>query len=382
MNVKQDIDETYSGYEMGPIRPPSEARSLLLRVTRNCHWNRCGFCPVYKQVEFSARPKLHVLRDIDSIGRYIELVQDAGSLEQFFAEQENLNITDPLAYRFALRWFNQGMKSVFIQDADSLISPPSNIVSILTYLRKKFPSVERVTSYARSSTIAKISDADMKAISDAGLNRIHIGMESGSNNVLKMVRKGASKDIHIRAGLKVMNAEMQLSEYVMPGLGGVELSEEHALETADALNQINPDFIRLRQLAIPNRVPLFIEQREGRFVKCTDVEIVHELRLFIENLEGLSSHIVSDHILNLLPEIDGQLPEDKNRLIAIIDSFLELDTEKQLLYQLGKRMRVLYSLKDLDDPVKTAQVQVAFDNYGVTSENIDELTSELMKQFI
>ncbi|MGY5874518.1 MAG: radical SAM protein [Candidatus Thorarchaeota archaeon] len=382
MNVKQDIEKTYNGYEMGPIRPPSEARSLLLRVTRNCHWNRCGFCPVYKQVEFSTRPKSHVIQDIDSISSYIELIQEAGSLEQFFANQGKLNVTDPLAYRFALRWFNQGMKSVFIQDADSLISPPSNIISILTYLRKKFPSVERVTSYARSSTIAKIGDADLKAISGAGLNRIHIGMESGSDNVLKMVRKGASKEIHIRAGLKVLEAGMQLSEYVMPGLGGIKLSEEHAVETADALNQINPDFIRLRQLAIPNSVPLFAEQSEGRFVKCTDIEIVHELRLFIESLEGINSQIVSDHILNLLPEIDGQLPEDQYRLISIVDSFLEMDTEKQLLYQLGKRMGIFHSLKDLEDSRKTAQVQVAYNNYGVSSENIDELTSELMKRFI
>ena len=111
MNVKQDIEKTYNGYEMGPIRPPSEARSLLLRVTRNCHWNRCGFCPVYKQVEFSTRPKSHVIQDIDSISSYIELIQEAGSLEQFFANQGKLNVTDPLAYRFALRWFNQGMKS-------------------------------------------------------------------------------------------------------------------------------------------------------------------------------------------------------------------------------------------------------------------------------
>ncbi len=382
MTTEPDSENTYYGYELGPIRPPSEAYSLLLRVTRNCHWNRCGFCPVYKNATFSTRPISHVKRDIDFVSKYIEILQTTGSLEQFFGERNSFDLIDSVAYRSAVLWYNHGMKSVFIQDADSLIIPPSDIIEILTHLRERFPSIERVTSYARSSTVAKINDEDMRAISNAGLNRIHVGMESGSDNVLKLVRKGASKDIHIRAGLKVVEAGIELSEYVMPGLGGVKFSEEHAIETADALNQIDPDFIRLRQLAIPNNVPLFTEQSEGRFVKCTDIQIVHELRLFIENLEGINSQIVSDHILNLFPEIDGQLPNDKDRLISIIDSFLELDVEKQLLYQLGKRMGIFQSLRDLEDLGKTAQVQVAFDNYGVTSENIDELTSELMKRFI
>ncbi|MHA1480581.1 MAG: radical SAM protein, partial [Candidatus Thorarchaeota archaeon] len=143
-----------------------------------------------------------------------------------------------------------------------------------------------------------------------------------------------------------------------------------------------PDFIRLRQLAIPESVPLHTEMREGRFQKLTDLETIRELRLFIENLEGISSRIVSDHVLNILPDIEGQLPDDKDRLISIIDSFFEMDVEKQLLYQLGQRMGVFRSLKDLDDSDKIAKVRVVFDKYRVTSENIDNLTSELMKRFI
>lgn len=380
--MESDSEDRYFGYELGPIRPPSEAYSLLIRITRNCHWNRCGFCPVYKNATFSTRSISHIKRDIGLISSYVEKLQAAGSLEQFFEERSDFDLIDSVAYRSAVLWYNHGMKSVFIQGADSFVIPPSDIIEILTHLRKRFPSIERVTSYARSSTVTKINDDDLRKIGDAGLNRIHIGMESGSDNVLKMVRKGASKDIHIRAGMKVLRAGIELSEYVMPGLGGVKYSEEHAIETADALNQINPDFIRLRQLAIPDSVPLYTEMREGRFKKLTDMGIVHELRLFIENLDGINSMIVSDHVLNLLPDIEGQLPDDKDRLISIIDSFLELDVEKQLLYQLGQRMGVFRSLKDLEDSRKTAKVQVAFENYGVTSENIDDLISELMKRFI
>ncbi|MHA1637789.1 MAG: radical SAM protein, partial [Candidatus Thorarchaeota archaeon] len=352
------------------------------RITCNCHWNRCGFCPVYKNATFSTRSISHIKRDIDLISSYVEKLQVASSADQFSEAQSDSDLIDLVAYRSAVLWFNHGMKSVFIQDADSLVIPPSDIIEILTHLRKKFPSIERVTSYARSSTVAKINDVDLRAIGDVGLNRIHIGMESGSDNVLKMVRKGASKDIHIRAGIKVRDAGIELSEYVMPGLGGVKYSEEHAIETADALNQINPNFIRLRQLAIPESVPLYLEMREGRFKKLTDLETVHELRLFIENLEGINSMIVSDHVLNLLPDIEGKLPDDKDRLLSIIDSFLEWDIEKQLLYQLGQRMGVFRSLKDLDDSRKTAKVQVVFEKYEITSENIDDLTNELMKRFI
>ncbi|MHA1929404.1 MAG: radical SAM protein [Candidatus Thorarchaeota archaeon] len=380
--MESGSENTYFGYELGPIRPPSEAYSLLIRITRNCHWNRCGFCPVYKIATFSTRSISHIKRDIDLISSYVEKLQVASSADQFSEAQSDSDLIDLVAYRSAVLWFNHGMKSVFIQDADSLVIPPSDIIEILTHLRKKFPSIERVTSYARSSTVAKINDVDLRAIGDVGLNRIHIGMESGSDNVLKMVRKGASKDIHIRAGIKVRDAGIELSEYVMPGLGGVKYSEEHAIETADALNQINPNFIRLRQLAIPESVPLYLEMREGRFKKLTDLETVHELRLFIENLEGINSMIVSDHVLNLLPDIEGKLPDDKDRLLSIIDSFLEWDIEKQLLYQLGQRMGVFRSLKDLDDSRKTAKVQVVFEKYEITSENIDDLTNELMKRFI
>jgi len=380
--MESDSEDTYFGYELGPIRPPSEAYSLLIRITRNCHWNRCGFCPVYKNATFSTRSISHITRDIDLISSYVEKLQAAGSLEQFFEERSDFDLIDSAAYRSAVLWHNHGMKTVFLQDADSLVIPASDIIEILIHLRKRFPSIERITTYARSSTVAKISDDDMRTMGDAGLNRIHIGMESGSDNVLKMVRKGVSKDVHIRGGIKVLQAGIELSEYVMPGLGGVKYSEEHAIETADALNQINPDFIRLRQLAIPESVPLHTEMREGRFKKLTDLETIRELRLFIENLEGINSRIVSDHVLNILPDIEGQLPDDKDRLISIIDSFLEMDLEKQLLYQLGQRMGVFRSLKDLEDSSKIAKVQVVFDKYRVTSENIDNLTSELMKRFI
>jgi radical SAM superfamily enzyme YgiQ (UPF0313 family) len=280
MNIEHKTTEIYQGFEQGPIRPPSEADSLLIRVTRNCPWNRCTFCPVYKGSRFSVRPKDHVIKDVDSVFRSVETIQQSSRgkgdvpLTEIRKARGSVHHLDPMAYNAALNWIAGGMQSVFIQDANSLIIKSSDLVDILVHLKKRFPWIERITSYARSHTIARISDGNLRAIKDAGLNRIHIGLESGSNHVLKMTRKGVTKETHIKAGLKVKKAGMELSEYVMPGLGGKTYAKEHAVETADALNRINPDFIRLRTLALPDSVSLHVDRNSGRFEKSTDLMLV------------------------------------------------------------------------------------------------------------
>ncbi len=367
----------YWGYELGPIRPPSEARSLLIRITRNCHWNRCTFCPIYKEKEFSIRPVEHVKKDIDVISNYIDLFKSAESENEEMMLVNQAHPVERFGYRSALLWFRNGMKSVFLQDADSLIIPPSNVIQILEYLREKFPAIERVTSYARSSTVTKIPEQDLAAIRDAGLNRLHLGMESGSDEVLKRVRKGASKKIHIVAGQKIKAAGIELSEYVMPGLGGVKFSEAHALEPADALNQIDPDFIRLRQVATPDGKILYED-----FERCTDLEVVRELKQLIDHLEVRSSYLASDHILNLLPEIEGKLPEDKTRILNAIQRFLNMDTDTQIIYQLGRRMGIFLGMKDLDNPQKVSRVREIYESQAIGPENINDIVNELMQRFI
>ena len=207
MSRNRKTDESYQGFEQGPIRPPSEAYSLLIRVTRNCPWNRCTFCPVYKGSRFSIRPVDHVKKDIDAVHRCVEIIRqtadESGRILRSEVRKgiEDYEKLDPQAFNAALNWFVGGMNSVFIQDANSLIIKPSSLVEILIHLKKHFPWVERVTSYARSHTIARIKDSDLKAIRDAGLNRIHIGLESGSDKVLKMVKKGVTKATQVKAGL-------------------------------------------------------------------------------------------------------------------------------------------------------------------------------------
>ncbi len=285
----------YQGFEQGPIRPPSEARSLLIRVTRNCPWNRCTFCYIYKNEKFSIRPVADVIKDIDTVYQHLqrigELADSSGAVyrSDLGALAGKVDPAEIEAFNAALNWFAGGMESIFLQDANSLVIKPDYLVAILEHLKKRFPWVNRITSYARSHSLARISDENLVRIKETGLNRIHVGLETASDQLLTLVQKGCTKEMHVKAGLKVKQAGMELSEYVMPGLGGQELSKQHAEETADALNQINPHFIRLRTLTIPKNYQLFTSEEETPFIKLTDRQIVEEIGTFIELLDGITS---------------------------------------------------------------------------------------------
>ena len=388
MSSSAQEENEYQGFEQGPIRPPSEAGSLLIRITRNCPWNRCTFCPVYKGSDFSLRSVEHVLEDINRVHRYVLEIRAcaAKNSKVYPADIERIRSLDgkgdQTALNAALQWANSGMRSIFLQDANSLIIKPARLIAILQHLKHCFPWVDRVTSYARSHTIARISDQNLKMMAAAGLSRIHIGMETGSDKVLIRIKKGVNKATQIVAGQKVKQAGMELSEYIMPGLGGRDLSKEHALESADALNQINPDFIRLRTLAIPNHVELYGEYQKGEFHKLSDVETARELLIFLEALDGITSTIKSDHILNLFENLEGQYPQDKEKLVGIIKRFLELDPKEQMLYQVGRRMGLFRTLNDMTNETKRNHVENACARAGISPDNVEQAIDELMKRFI
>lgn len=380
--------ECYQGFEQGPIRPPSEARSLLLRVARNCPWNRCSFCPVYKKTKFSIRPVDHVKRDIDAVRRCVDRLEAfnngksrllPGRAREALASAPD---EDPRAWMAAVHWAQDGLQSVFLQDANALMTRTEDLAEILRYLFAAFPQIERVTSYARAHTVATKEVEELTALREAGLSRIHIGLESGSDKVLTAVRKGVDKAKHIAAGLKVKTAGLELSEYMMPGLGGRDLSREHAIESADALAQIDPDFIRLRTLAIVPQTPLFDEWTAGRFDPCSDIEVAGEIRLFLEHLNGTTSEVCSDHILNLFGDLEGRLPEAKAHLIAKLDAFLSLDPHEQMLYQVGRRMGMFMSLSDMESPRRRNAALGACHEYGITPQNADTVIRSLMQRFI
>jgi len=345
-------------FEMGPIRPPSEAQSLLLRVTRNCPWNRCEFCHTYKGEEFSFRSVEEIIKDIDQVKAISEEIRQL-SWSMGYAGRVTQGVFQALLNRpgghtqpiqNVAAWLYFGGDQVFLQDANSLIAKTSDLVKILRYLKEKFPSIQRITSYARARTLAKKSVEELRELGQAGLSRIHVGMESGYDPLLQFMKKGVTAKEQVRAGRNVVESGISLSEYIMPGLGGERWWREHAVESARVLNQIDPDYIRLRTLYVRKDMPLFDRVEKGEFIRPSDDLVVSEIRLFIATLDGIGSAVVSDHILNLLEEVQGKLPDEKEKMIGIIDRYLTLPEEKRLQFRVGRRLGYYRGLADLQDP--------------------------------
>ncbi|MCX8022814.1 MAG: radical SAM protein [Syntrophorhabdaceae bacterium] len=344
-------------YEIGPIRPPSEAYSLLIRFTRNCPWNKCAFCSLYKGRRFQKRTLDEIKRDIDTIKQIKEEIKElswrmgtAGNLDESILEK----IYTPGSYNECFRstalWLYFGGKNVFIQDANSLAMDPGVFTEALVYLKKTFPHIERVTSYARSRTIAKRWTVEaLSAAKEAGLTRLHVGLESGSDFLLKYMDKGVTREEHIEAGRKVKEAGIELSEYVILGMGGKRWWREHAILTAETLNEIDPDFIRFRTLKVLKEMPLYERVERKDFLLSTEEDILLEEKELIEHLEGIGSYVKSDHILNLLEEVDGKLPDEKEKLLSVIDRYFTLSEEERLVYRFGRRAGIYRGLDDLKD---------------------------------
>ena len=350
--------------EQGPIRPPSEARSLLLRLTRNCPWNQCLFCPVYKGQEFSRRPVAEIKREIDLIGAIVEDIQRlswrsgcGGKVTGVVLSHLLEDGSSTLIHRQVAHWLCFGEGSIFLQDANSLIMEPEELAEVLHYLRSRVPGIQRITTYARSRTLARRSLQDLVLLREAGLDRIHIGLESGYDPLLRFMRKGVTAADHVTAGCLVREAGISLSEYVMPGLGGKRWWREHALATAAVLNEINPDFIRLRSLRVPRSTPLHEKMEAGEFELLDDDEVVREIRLFVEALEGITSTVASDHIMNLLEEITGTLPHDKEAMLAALDRYLALTDADRLIFKVGRWGGAFRALSDLENPALKRKIQ-------------------------
>ncbi len=357
-------------FEQGPIRPPSEAKSLLIRPTRNCPWNQCAFCHTYRDTRFQLRPVEEIKKDID-VARDIadEIVQLSRTLDQG-GEVNDIVVSSVFSedrynemFRHIAAWLYFGGRTVFLQDADTLIMKTGDLLDILRHLRNTFPGIDRITSYCRSRTASHKSVEDLRRIGEAGLTRIHVGLESGCDSVLEFVRKGATAAEHVKGGTRIVDAGISLCEYVMPGLGGKRWSREHAIETAKVLNEINPEHIRLRTLAVRRGTVLYDRMQQGEFEPLGDEEILKEIRMFIEHLEGIESRIVSDHILNLLEELDGKLPEEKEQLLGLIDRYFAMSEEDRLIFRLGRRRGLYRKLDDLSDSSTYLQIKQTVERY-------------------
>jgi biotin synthase-like enzyme len=315
---------------------------LLLRVTRNCPWNQCTFCGMYKDEKFSLRAVADVKKDIDSIaaiGRGLgSISREPGFhgridrrvvLRWMEAEPE---FSRHPGFVMAANWYISGGRTAFLQDANSLQMKSDHLVEILKYLRASFPGLQRVTTYARAKTIARKEPGELKAIREAGLDRLHVGLETGDDELLKKIKKGVTSREHILAGKKALDAGFQLSEYWMPGLGGKERWREHAVNTARVLNEINPHYARSRPFFPFPGTPIHEEFQRGQFPYLSIEEQLQELKLMVENLH-FSSRLCFDHDGNHWTDGSGRrlfrldyegypFPKEKETVLQLIHTGL------------------------------------------------------------
>ncbi len=333
-------------FETGVYRPPSEggSNSLLVRLTRNCPWNRCTFCGMYKTERFQVRPVAEIKQDIDAMAALrndlAELSRQSGSdgeIDQHSAIaliERHPQLNHHEGFVMLYHWLLSGGRTAFLQDANSLIMKTDQLVEVLGYLRQTFPSIVRVTTYARAKTIVQKSLGDLKTIRQAGLDRLHVGLESGDDAVLQQVRKGATAEIHIEAGRKALAAGFELSEYWMPGLGGKALWEDHATNTARVLSAIDPHYIRSRPFRAWPGTSMAQDVANQTFEMLTPGEQLRELRLTIQKL-SVTGRVCFDHVGNYWKDRHGRqlfshsyqgykFPEEQQMVLDLIDEGLKV----------------------------------------------------------
>jgi len=289
-------------YELPPMRPPSEARSLLIRVMRGCPWNYCTFCSAYKDVPRKAlmRSVEDVKSDIDELRTHCDEMRRQG--------------------------YVVAPSTAFLADSNAIVIKTVDLVQIVAHLLEVFPSLERVTSYGRAKTVLAKDLDELRERRKAGLDRRHQGLESGDDGNLERVKKGANSEQMITAGLRVKEAGFELSEYVMPGLGGREGSQQHVEGTARVLNAVDPHYTRVRSLILAPGTPLYEEYEAGRFHAMSLLEVTREIRALVERLE-ITGRLCFDHFSNppfLRMDWEGyKFPEEKEEVLSTIDSALE-----------------------------------------------------------
>lgn len=375
-------------FEVGPIRPPSEASSLLLRVTRNCPWNKCKFCGVYKGSRFSVRSVEEIKQDIDGMAYYKERLlqyrKPDGSPDYRAMVKAFQNVDDEQrdSVYNVLNWLANGKgESVFLQDANSVVLMPEKLTEVLRYLRKTFPEIKRVTSYARADTLAKLPLERLRELKEAGLDRVHSGYETGSDRVLEMIQKGCTKAQEIEGGLKTREAGLELSIYFMPGVGGRALSQENALETADVINQVNPDFVRLRTFVAKPGTESGADVEEGRLIPLSDEEKVEEIRQMLLAVKDCDGILVSDHIVNLLESVTGSLRYDKDQMIGEIEKFQKLPEWKRRQFQLARRMGMVRRIEDSIPMQTMGQIDRLCED-AQSSDEWEELMNYFLQRYI
>jgi hypothetical protein len=373
-----------------------------VRVIRNCTWNRCTFCPVYKGTKASQRDVEDVLADVDAMAAVAEVLREKGWAAVRAGELPQQSYQVELFRR-------AGERTVFLQDADPCAVKPEKLAAVIARVKKRFPTVERVTTYGRARTLARRAPDQLRLLREAGLTRVHLGLESGCDEVLRAVDKGATSDELIEAGTKVREAGMELCFYLMPGLGGRAAAAAHVAGSARVIRAVAaaapavgetvspvatdasaegsapayPFVVRLRTAAVVPGTPLAERAAAADFELPDDVEVVQEIRDVLEQVGDSRFELRSDHSLNLLPELEGSLPADRDRLLALLDEYLALPRAEQAAFAVGARLGLFRRLADLGDPGRRAALDAQLSGYRQpTPDELLAAARDLRSRFI
>jgi len=275
-------------YEGTVYRPPSEAESLLIQATIGCPHNQCTFCGMYRSTKFRIRSVSDIKEDL----------------------------------RMALNYYGDKVRTIFFPDGNTILMKTDQLVEILHYAQELFPNLKRMTVYGSAKYLKLKNSKEFHRLKEAGLTRIHSGMESGDDEVLRRIKKGFTSSEMIEEGLKVRGAGIELSEYILIGIGGRERTHEHAIESARVLNAFTPDFVRLRTYVPWERTPLFEDYQQGHFHLLSPHEALEETHLLVSNLKG-PFELLSDHVSNFA-WVNGCIPKDKTEILETLEKLLSV----------------------------------------------------------
>jgi len=276
------------------FRPPSEAHSLILQLTLGCAWNKCAFCEMYSSKQFSVRKEEDVFADIDSMSAYT----------------------------------NQYRK-VFLADGNAMVLSFDKLSRILDHLNNTFPRLTRISAYAIPKDIEAKTDEELQILAKKGLKLLYVGIESGDDELLGRINKGENFESTSRALQRARKAGIKLSVMILNGLGGKNYSQQHAIKSAKVVNEIQPEFLSTLVLSYPYGKEHFMKKFDGEFIPLNTIELIAEMKIFIENLELTQSIFRSDHASNYLV-LRGNFPRDKQEMLNRIDGVLNDPANAQL----------------------------------------------------
>ncbi len=269
------------------IRPPSEAYSLIIQVTVGCSHNMCTFCGTYKSRKFYIKDTDLIKRDIDEASK-----------------------------------FGGSFRKAFLTDGDVLILPTETLLHLINYIRKKIPSIKRVGVYGNTKSILKKSKNELMELKDAGLGIVYHGIESGNKEVLRRIRKGAFPHKMIESANKITETGILLSQTVLLGIGGRELSINHAVDTGKVLSEMSPHFASALTLIVLPNTDLYKDYKSGKFILPDKFELLNELKIIIENMDvKRECFFASNHASNYVA-VKAKLPREKDKTVALLEKII------------------------------------------------------------